>query len=69
VNYRYYASGVITSEPHGFALAFDEIERQRRNTKVRLTHRRRGMDSNLQFRDAAAPPTARPWCDAARSGR
>ena len=25
----------------------------------------RGTDSNLCFRDALAPPTARPWCDAA----
>jgi hypothetical protein len=38
-------------------------------SEVRPTLRWRGMDSNLQFRDAAAPPTARPWCDAARSGR
>ena len=29
------------------------------------THRRRGTDSNRRFRDALAPPTARPWCDAA----
>ena len=25
----------------------------------------RGMGSNFCFRDALAPPTARPWCDAA----
>jgi hypothetical protein len=29
------------------------------------TRRWRGTDSNLRFRDALAPPTARPWCDAA----
>ena len=25
----------------------------------------RGMDSNLRFRDALAPPTAWQWCDVA----
>jgi hypothetical protein len=30
-----------------------------------VTLRWRGTDSNLRFRDALAPPTARPWCDAA----
>jgi len=29
-----------------------------------VTLRWRGTDSNLRFRDALAPPTARPWCDA-----
>jgi hypothetical protein len=36
-----------------------------RGTESLLTHRWRGTDSNLRFRDALAPPTARPWCDAA----
>ena len=28
---------------------------------VCMTHRWREMDSNYRFRDALAPPTARPW--------
>src|SRR6516162_4157480 len=35
-----------------------------RGTESLLTHRWRGMDSNLQFRDALAPATAWRWCDA-----